>query len=194
MPAVVIVVDMVNDFVTGVLGCVPAQRIVRPMARFLGWARASRHRIIYTQDAHRAEDPEIPIWGEHCMAGTWGAQTVDGLAPRPAPVDGDIVITKRCYDGFTRTDLEARLEALGADRLVVLGVATDICVQSTAASAFFRGYPTIVLSDLTATLTAARHRAALAYLHDILGAQVLTSASYRRNPDRPARFARRSAL
>lgn len=64
-----------------------------------------------------------------------------------APQDGDIVIRKSRYNGFTGTDLDAQLKALGVRNILVAGIATNICVDSTAREAFFKGYWPILVED-----------------------------------------------
>ncbi|MQY11753.1 Peroxyureidoacrylate/ureidoacrylate amidohydrolase RutB [Streptomyces sp. RB5] len=79
-------------------------------------------------------------------AGTWGCEPVDGLDVRPA----DRFVRKTRFSSFHRTGLEATLTELGADTLVVAGVRTDFCVESTVRDAFFRDYRAVVVRDAVA--------------------------------------------
>ena len=109
-------------------------------------ARKAKIPIIFLNDAHRRglrNDREFLKRGEHCIEGTWGAQVIDELDPRP----GDLIITKRRFSGFFETDLDLTLKDMGIVTLIVMGVVTNICVRSTIHDAFFRGFQVIVPAD-----------------------------------------------
>ncbi len=156
----VVVVDMQNDFVKpeGKLYVAAAQRAVEPIARLLERARAAGVFIIYTQDLHGEDDPEYQIWGEHVKAGTWGAEIVAELAPRP----GDEVVQKPRYDAFYASRMEDVLHARPEiDTLVITGTVTNICVLHTAGSAALRWYKVVVPKDAVAALNEFDQEAAL---------------------------------
>ncbi len=165
----VLVVDMVKDFVTGKLGSPQAQAIVPRMKAFLERARSRGVPVVYVCDAHRPDDPEMKVWGEHSMEGTEGAEIVEALSP----AEGDLVFRKRAYDAFTNPELHAKLRAEGVDALLVTGVATNICVQNTAAGAAFRGYDVTVVEDCTAAPSEEEHRQGLKYMETMYGARVV---------------------
>ena len=74
------VVDMLNDFVTGALTCDRAKAIVPATARLLDAARAAGVPVIFCNDAHVAGiDRELTIWGDHAIAGTPGAEVIPEL-------------------------------------------------------------------------------------------------------------------
>jgi len=77
-----IIVDMLDDFVDGKLANPRAQAIVEPLARLLAHAREEGWVVVFSNDAHDPEDPEMAIWGEHAMEGDPGAQVIEALAPR----------------------------------------------------------------------------------------------------------------
>lgn len=164
----VLVVDMVRDFVTGKLGGPDAQAIVPRLRALLERARARGVPVVYVCDAHRPDDPEMKVWGEHSMEGTEGAEIVEELAP----AEGDLVFRKRAYDAFTNPEVDAALRERGVDALLVTGVATNICVQNTAAGAAFRGYDLTVVEDCTAAPSEAEHRQGLKYMEEMYGARV----------------------
>lgn len=167
----VMVVDMVNDFVTGKLGSPRAQKIVPRLKAFLEKARSKGVPVVYVCDAHRPGDPELKLWGEHSMKGTEAAKIVDELAPREA----DLVFEKQCYDAFQNSQLDPELRKRGIDELILTGVATNICVQNTAAEAFFKGYRLTVVEDLTEAPTEEDHRQGLKYMETMYGAKVVRS-------------------
>jgi nicotinamidase-related amidase len=107
--------------------------------------------------------------------GSWGAQVVDELAVEP----GDVVLEKRRFDAFLGTDLEELLRDRGVDTVVLTGVTTNCCVDSTARSAFVRGFATLVLSDCVAAFGNERelHDSSLRNL-ELFCAVVATSDEY----------------
>ena len=150
--AAVIVVDMQNDFVhpRGKLFVPDAPKTVPSIARLIGRARARNIPVIYTQDWHMEEDPEFKIWGEHAVAGTWGAEIVEDLKP----LKGDIVIKKLRYDAFYGTQLEHLLSrVVRRDVLIVVGTVANICVLHTAGSAALRWFDVVVPMDGVSALT-----------------------------------------
>ena len=81
-----VIVDMLDDFVTGALANPHAQRIVEPLARLLEHARGDEEWVVvFSNDAHDPSDPELRVWGEHALAGTPGAQVIAELEPQPGP-------------------------------------------------------------------------------------------------------------
>lgn len=171
MKKVVIVVDMINDFVTGKLGSRRAREIVPNIASLLKKARKQGIRIIYLRDAHTTDDREIAIWGQHAMKGTQGSEIV----PQLKPENNDIVIEKKWYSGFVDTELHSILTEMGADTLIFVGVSTDICVQNNVGDAYFSGFRTIVPEDCTASIAEAAHEQAIEYMKNIYGAEITTS-------------------
>lgn len=91
-----------------------------------------------------------------CRAGEPGSDHY-----RVAPAPGDMAVAKLGYSGFHGTDLERQLRDRGIDTLVVTGLTTDCCVDSTARDAFQHGFHVFVVSDACAAYGAALHRAAL---------------------------------
>jgi len=94
-----------------------------------------------------------------CRAGTEGA---DYYRVQPEP--GDIEIEKIRFDSFIETALDAQLRARGIDTLIITGVSTDCCVDSTARSAFQRDYDVFVVADACAASSPHLHYGALAAL------------------------------
>ncbi|HUZ20265.1 MAG TPA: isochorismatase family cysteine hydrolase [Acidimicrobiales bacterium] len=176
-----VVVDMLNDFVDGVLANPAAKEIVGPIAALIARARTSQDwLVVYANDAHRPADPELRIYPPHAMAGTAGAAVVDEL--RPAP--GDLVVEKRYYSAFTETALDDLLRTRGVARLVVVGQHTDCCVRHTSYDAFVHTFELAVCPDATTVFepgsnepVAARQQRALEYLHSYYRARLVPSTS-----------------
>lgn len=167
----VLVVDMIHDFVDGVLGTPGAREAIPRVASVLAAARGRGIPVIYVQDAHEEGDLELELWGPHAVAGTKGARTVPELAPHP----GEPVFTKHWYNAFTNPALGEALDRAGVGHVVLVGVSTDICVQNTCAGAFFRGLRSTVVSDATASLKPEVHEGALEYMRAMFGARIATA-------------------
>lgn len=85
--------------------------------------------------------------------GSWDAEIVDELEP----AEGDFVVNKTRYSAFYGTALDSILGTLGIHDLVVCGVTTNICVDSTVRDASYRDYRAFVVSDATGELERDRH-------------------------------------
>ena len=170
MKEAVIVVDMVNDFVYDKFGSEGAQKIVSNTKKLLENAKDSEILIIYSQDSHSNDDPEMDIWGEHAMEGEKGSETIDELKGFE-----DVMVKTSTYDPFFKTDLNEILKEYEIERVIITGVSTDICVQHAAGGAFIRGYDIIVLDDCTASMSGDKHESALEYMENIYGAEITTS-------------------
>src|SRR5204863_8265759 len=170
----VIVVDMENDFVSkgGMFDRAGAdisgaQKAIAPTAKVLAAARATGMKIIYLRMAYQ---PDLSDLGardsvnrtRHLKFGvgqtirapdgresrilirdTWDTDIVDELKPQAS----DITIYKTRFSGFYRTDLDATLKKLGIKYLIITGVTTSICVDSTVRDAMFRDYLCVLLKD-----------------------------------------------
>jgi len=165
----IIVIDMLNDFVTGSIGCDRAQRIIPPLQKLLAAAREAGVPVIYSNDSHLPEiDKELKIWGPHAIRGTQGAEVIAELAPQPQ----DFVIPKRRYSGFHGTDLGLLLRELGVDTVVLTGLHVNMCLRHTAADAYFADLSIAVPSDGTEAFTEADYEGGLAYLKQVYAADV----------------------
>jgi nicotinamidase-related amidase len=170
-----VIVDMLDDFVTGALANAHAERIVEPLADLLQHAREDPGWVVvFSNDAHHPSDPELRVWGEHALAGTPGARVIGELEPRPGP--GEIVSPKRAYGAFDGTGLHEQLQALGVDEVVIGGQHTHICVRHSAYGALIRGYRVTVPRDGVCCFEGIDAEAALEYLVMAYGAG-LTSAA-----------------
>jgi len=165
----VVVIDMINDFVTGALKCERALRIIPNIQRLLGFARKKKMSIIYTNDTHLPGiDEEFEVWPPHALVGTKGAEVIEELKPGK----GDYVIQKRRYSAFFETYLDLLLRELKVDTLVLVGLVTNVCIQNTAADAFFRGYRIIVPEDCVEAISEEMQRSGIEYMKTIYGCKV----------------------
>jgi nicotinamidase-related amidase len=170
-----VVVDVQNDFaspdgVCGIVGddvsAVPA--MVDRLARLIESARKAGVLIVYLRTIY--DQPVLsPALAEQyerrhypnsiCLSGTRGAAFVDGIAPRTAP--NEIIVTKHRYSAFCGSPLDLVLRSNGIRTLVLTGIATEVCVESTARDGFFQDYPVVLVNDCMSSFSPERHAATL---------------------------------
>lgn len=177
----VLVIDMQLDFCdpSGALAASGRNleayaAIIPPMAEFIAQARDAGAHIVHVKTIRNAEDvspalrnlwQRLGVTTPTCAAGTPGTAIMPALTPLP----DDMVITKTRYSAFVGTDLDARLRALGVTTLVLVGVATNICVESTWRHGFMLDYFIVVPVELVASGSPAAHAAALDNLANYFG-------------------------
>lgn len=162
MKVAIIVIDMLNDFVKekGVLKCARAKKVIPNIRRLISLSRRKKIPVIYANDTHTSFDKELEIWGPHAIAGTWGAQVINELRPSK----GDFVIEKRRYSAFYGTTLDLLLRELEVNTVILTGVYTNVCVQHTAADAYFRAYKIIVPIDCVEAATEEDHKKGIDFM------------------------------
>jgi len=168
----VLVIDLIEEFVSGRLGNPRARAVVPRVKKLLDAAHRLGTSVIYVTDAHLPGiDREFELWGTHAEAGTPGAEIVSGLEPIP----GDYRLYKRRYSAFYATGLDELLRELKIEAVILTGVLTNICIQHTAADAYYRGYNVIVPEDCVDALTNKEQADSLAYMKRMYGAEVTDS-------------------
>lgn len=80
---------------------------------------------------------------EVCLPGSWGAQFVDELKPLP----GEVVINKHRFGAFAGTGLDRLLRARGISSLIIAGVTTNCCVETTSREALMRNFHVVIAED-----------------------------------------------
>ena len=168
----ILVVDMLNDFVTGALGCDRARAIVEPNRQLLDAARKHGVPVIYCNDSHyKGIDKELKLWGDHAIRGTKGAEIIPEIAAK----DVDYVILKRRYSSFFQTDLDNLLKELGVDTVIITGLHTHMCCRHTAADAYQNNYEVIFANECTNSFTEEDYLYGLKYAKETYGAPNYTN-------------------
>jgi nicotinamidase/pyrazinamidase len=166
MKTVFLDIDSQLDFLypSGALYVPGAERAVPAIARLNRYAAAHGIPLISTVDAHAEDDPEFKIWPPHCVAGTMGQCKVEAtllehrivIPNRPGGFRfgraQQILVEKQHVDVFTVPGLTRLVQAIDADRYVVYGVVTEICVLYAARGLFKTGKPVTVVTDAIETL------------------------------------------
>ncbi len=167
----IIVVDMLNDFVTGTLGCDRGRAIVDDLAYLLKIARNKNIPVVYANDSHlKGIDHELKHWGDHAIRGTKGAEIIPQLEAQPE----DYIVPKRRFSGFFQTDLHILLQELEVDTVIVTGLHTHMCCRHTCADAYCYGYDIIVPKETTNAFTEEDYESGLKYLKEVYGAKILS--------------------
>lgn len=100
-----------------------------------------------------------------CIAGTPGEDFIDALAPAP----GEWVVRKHRYSAFTGTNLDLLLRSRGIESLIVTGVSTNACVETTLRAGFELDYYICVPPDAVASWDKGLHQATLANVNHRFG-------------------------
>jgi ureidoacrylate peracid hydrolase len=166
--AALVVVDVQNDFVSpaGSAGkrgedVSAALAMVPNLLRLIDEARSVGLTIVYIRTTH-SEWTDTPSWIYRssqksglntCREGTWGAEFYDGIAPRST----ERVVIKHRYSAFINTDLNTVLKARNIQSVLVCGVATNVCVETTARDAYMYDYYVTMIDDCSAAYEAKLH-------------------------------------
>lgn len=158
-----LVLDMLNDHLTPgrALEVPRARDIVPALMAKLEAAREEKMPVVYVCDVHEPDDSDFDAWTVHNLRGTEGAAVWPALAPKP----GDLVIEKPTYSAFSRSSLQARLEELRVDTLVMTGCATELGMLATATDALQRGFAIEIPPATQAGMSEASEQMALGLLH-----------------------------
>jgi len=171
----VLVVDMQNAFCDekGALAkrgqdITAARALIPRLQSFLEKAKEKGVTTIFIQHVKTDQEdsgPDKELWKRHggeldrsmFTPGNWGADIV----PELKPAENDIIIQKTRYSAFIKTGLEELLQKLGIASLIVTGVSTNVCVESTCRDGFMLDYYIIVPEDLVANTEYEYHKGSL---------------------------------
>jgi nicotinamidase/pyrazinamidase len=159
-------VDTQLDFLypAGALYVPGAESIVPQVAALNRFAAEHGIPVVSTIDAHTENDPEFRDWSPHCVAGTAGQQKPAAtLLERRIVIPNtrqdfdlkgaaQILLEKQSVDCFTNPNLPALLDRLGAERCVVYGVVTEICVKNAALGLLKAGLSVTLVTDAVRSL------------------------------------------
>ncbi|WP_403022039.1 cysteine hydrolase family protein [Salinibacterium sp. GXW1014] len=178
-----IVVDVQNDF------CHPegvsarkghdvsaAVEMVPRLQALLDEARAVGMPIVFIQTTHdlsvdsevwntRMGDMDTPEYDPNCRTGTWGAEFYV-----VAPEEGELVVNKHRYSAFAGTDLDMVLRTAGVKTILLTGVATNVCVESTLRDGLFLDYNVALVPDCCAAYSPELHQGTINNVRGMFGA------------------------
>lgn len=183
-----VVIDVQNDFALpqGVCGQVgddisPVAPMVARLQALIEHARKADLLIVFVRTIY--DEPVLsPALTEQylrrgypnsiCLSGTRGAEFYGDIGPRGAP--NEILVTKHRYSAFWGSSIDMVLRNNGIRTVVLTGIATEVCVESTARDAFFNDYQVVVPEDCVGCYSEERQKAALVVIARSFG--VVTSS------------------
>ena len=166
--AAMIVVDVQNDFVSPQGSAAKrgedvsaAMAMVPNLLRLIAEARRVGLTVVYIRTTH-SEWTDTPSWIYRtsqkgglstCREGTWGAELYEEISPLPS----ERVVIKHRYSAFINTDLNTVLKARNIQSVLVCGVATNVCVETTARDGYMYDYYVTMIDDCSAAYEAKLH-------------------------------------
>lgn len=177
-----VIIDMQRDFLyPGGFGeqlgndVSATNSIIPNVQRVLEKARELGMLVIHTREGHRPDLTDVPAskqerggnigkegpMGRILVRGEYGHDIVDELKP----IEGEVVLDKPGKGAFYQTDLESILRNRGIETLLVAGVTTHVCVQSTIREANDRGYECLMLEDCCAAFDPRDHEDSIRMIH-----------------------------
>ena len=178
----VVVVDMQNDFCAengyihttqgaDMSGCKP---LAGRIGKLIEAARNTGAMVIWIKAIYDHELLPAPMLSKMlvkgkgavcCASDSWGADFYE-----IGPADDEFVVEKRCYSAFHNTQFDDILRRRGIRTLVMTGVATNVCVESTLREGFFHGYYIVMPPDCVASANVPLHEATINSVETIFGA------------------------
>lgn len=178
--AALLVIDMQNDFCAdggalhrSGLDVTPLRTPAKTIINLVDSAHRARAPVIFIRNVYNTPEGwylsdvmlehALRCWNGRyhtipmCERDSWGGDFYDGIRPS----ESDLVIVKHRFNAFFNTDLDLVLRNKGIRTIVVCGVLTNVCVESTVRDAFFRDYYVVVPADCVGTLDDEFQRASL---------------------------------
>ncbi|XP_018830122.1 nicotinamidase 2-like [Juglans regia] len=150
-----LVIDVQNYF------SAMAQPILPNLLSTIHLCRRASIPVYFTRHSHNSSEDHgmLEEWrnGDLIIDGTLEAELMEELDRRP----GDVVVEKNTYSAFRDTNLDGLLWERGVGEVIVTGVMTNLCCETTAREAFIRGFRVFFSTDATATSDKELHQATL---------------------------------
>ncbi len=185
--AALLVVDVQNDFAAeggmmdregGDLSM--SQGIIPRLQQLIDEAHGAGVPVIFIRNVYNT-DPNwylSDVWLEQAKRARQGSYVIHSIcAPdswagdfyKVQPTEKDVIVTKHRFSAFQDTDLDLILRSRGIRTLIMTGIATNVCVESTARDGFFRDYYIVFTSDCTATYSKEDHEGTLSNIRRYFG-------------------------
>jgi len=164
-----LVIDMQNAFLhpDGILYMPSAEAMIPRLQGVVDTCREAGVPVVWVRLSHEFMGTTIyrELWPDHFDAdglptlrrGSFDFELHKDLTVAP----GDLILDKFKYTAFTGTNLETMLRQMGRDTVIIVGLATNACCESTARDAFFRDFKVIMVADANATINDEMQKAAL---------------------------------
>jgi nicotinamidase/pyrazinamidase len=157
-------IDTQIDFLfpAGALYAPGAEKIIGTVAKLNRHAAKHRIPVVSTMDAHSENDPEFHDWPHHCVVDTLGQQKPASLllekrvilpnAPSTVTLNDQILLEKQTFSALSNLNFAHLLDLLGAERYVVYGVVTEVCVKMAAFGLLETGKRVEIVTDAVCAL------------------------------------------
>lgn len=177
-----IIIDMQRDFLdaggyaaTATMDVTALRRPIPHIRQLLNFARKNKLLVVHTREGHRPDLRDCPPakltrsrnagaeigsngpLGKLLIRGEYGHDIIDELKP----IDGEHIVDKPGYGAFIQTDLAQILTSHHITQLLICGVTTEVCVQSTLREAVDRGYECVLVADACGSAYAELHDATI---------------------------------
>lgn len=172
-----LIIDMINDleFASADAMLPVAEKAAAAISRLIQHARSIGVPVVYVNDNYGRWNSERSVIVEHCSRPeARGREIVELLRPE----EDDYFVMKPQFSGFYSTTLPALLPRIGANRLILTGVAADICVLFTAADAHMREYDLWVPADCVASSAPQRTKWALEIMENSMKALIRPTSDF----------------
>ena len=176
-----IVIDVQNDYCHGNgvfsktknVDLSHVQKAIAKLSSFIEGCRQADLPIVFVKTIH-SDWTDSPSWRKRmagaaekmdiCRSDTWGSEFYD-----VQPTAGDSIVIKHRYSAFVGTDLDLTLRSRGVETLLMTGVTTNVCVETTARDGCNRNYDIILVEDCCGAHDEAEHEATLNNIHKYFG-------------------------
>ncbi len=164
-----VIIDVQQDYFCDKLILPNGEAAVKNAARLLAWARERKLTIIHIQQ--QALKPGSPLF----------APDSSGIEfhPAVAPAAGELVVVKHFPSSFAQTNLRDKLRERNIDTLILCGLMTHMCVDTTARGALEYGYRAIVAHDACATRDLPAHDGKSIVPHSVIHTSTLAALADR---------------
>jgi nicotinamidase-related amidase len=158
-----LVIDMQNFFLKpGAPAYLSSGKAILPsLKNLISVFRKEKRPVIYTRHVHHPDRIDAGImgwwWDDMCVEGSVESEVHDEIAP----LGSEKVILKHRYSAFYNTDLETILRCMKIEDIVITGVMTNMCCESTTRDAYFRDYRVFFPADCTGAPNEEMHLATL---------------------------------
>ncbi len=135
--------------------------IIKNVLSVIEACRSSGIHIVFTRHGHKDISKDGGMlgkwWGDLIHYGSLAWEFIQELSPS----DTDVILEKNRYSAFWGTDIDRHFRSLKIEEIIITGVMTNCCCETTARDAFVRDYRVFFVSDATATVNDELHRASL---------------------------------
>ncbi|MBN2724961.1 MAG: cysteine hydrolase [Deltaproteobacteria bacterium] len=156
----ILIIDLQKEFLhpEGKAFLKSSSQLLVNVTKLINWGRKFSVPVFFTKHAHLPSDSGgmmSKFYRTLLMEGSFGSELIIDT------MSNEKVITKNTYDAFYGTFLEDSLRKAGVNRLIISGVLTHLCCETTARSAFVRGFEVFLPVDGTATFNSELHKSSL---------------------------------